>query len=143
MDLKVAGGNRGIGLAIAHELVNLEANVIITSRADVHISDKIKVISGIDVTDDNSGQLLVDGLKAAGVSSIDVLINNAGYFYGPVETLETLNFREELKMIDICAVGPLRITSALVNANFLPAGSRVSVFFCISLVLTLMSLVDV
>lgn len=123
---KCTGGNRGIGLAIAQELVNLEANVYVTTRADCQISDKIKVISGIEVTDDNCGQVLVAALQAAGVTAVDVLINNAGYFYGPVETLETLNFREELKMIDICAVGPLRITSALVNANLIPAGARVS-----------------
>lgn len=121
------GGNRGIGLAIAHELVNLEANVFVTTRAPAEISDKIKVISGIDVTDDNCGSFLVAGLKAAGVSSVDVLINNAGYFYGPKETLDNLNFREELSMIDICAVGPLRVTSALVNAGMMSAGSRVSI----------------
>ena len=41
----------------------------------------------------------------------------AGYFYEPLETLETMNFEEELKMIDICAVGPLRVSAALVNAG--------------------------
>lgn len=41
----------------------------------------------------------------------------AGYFYEPVETLETMNFEEELKMLDICAVGPLRVSAALVNAG--------------------------
>jgi NAD(P)-dependent dehydrogenase (short-subunit alcohol dehydrogenase family) len=122
----VTGGNRGIGLAIAQELVALEANVYITSRAEVQMPEGIKVVSGIEVTDDNVGEVLVAGLQAAGVTSVDVLINNAGYFYGPVETIESLNFKEELKMIDICAVGPLRVTSALVNANMLRAGSRVA-----------------
>lgn len=36
-----------------------------------------------------------------------------------------MNFDEQLKMIDICAVGVLRITSALVNANLLAVGSKV------------------
>ena len=46
---------------------------------------------------------------------MDVLINNAGYFYGPRESVvdKTLNFEEELRQIDICAVGPLRVTSAM------------------------------
>ena len=46
---------------------------------------------------------------------VDVLINNAGYFYGPRESVvdKTLNFEEELRQIDICAVGPLRVTSAM------------------------------
>lgn len=41
----------------------------------------------------------------------------AGYFYEPLETLETMNFDEELKMIDICAVGPLRVSSALITGG--------------------------
>lgn len=42
---------------------------------------------------------------------IDILINNAGYFYGPQEKVieDTLNFEEQMKQIDICALGPLRV----------------------------------
>ena len=40
------------------------------------------------------GVSLVAALGAT--TTIDVLINNAGYFYGPVETLSSLNFEEEL-----------------------------------------------
>jgi len=29
------------------------------------------------------------------------------------ETLDNMNFPEELKMIDICALGPLRISTSL------------------------------
>lgn len=42
-----------------------------------------------------------------------------------METLETLNFAEELKMIDICALGPMRISSALVNGGLLEKGSKI------------------
>lgn len=80
------------------------------------------VLAGIDVTDNHCGHKLVSALQH---TKIDILINNAGYFYGPVETISTLNFEEELKMIDICAVGPLRVTSALFNAGLLGRGSRV------------------
>lgn len=117
----VTGGNRGIGLAIANELVRQGAHVIITTRQPAHLPG-IQEVSDIDVTDDSCGKKLADAL---GKESIDILINNAGYFYGPVETLQTLNFAEEKKMIDICALGPLRITSALYNANLLHAGSKV------------------
>ena len=57
---------------------------------------------------------------------IDILINNAGYFYEPVEKIDSLNFKEELKMIDICAVGPLRITSALYNAGLLSPNAKIA-----------------
>jgi len=56
-----------------------------------------------------------------------VVINNAGYFYEPVEKIDSLNFPEELKMIDICALGPLRITSGLFNGGFLQRGAKVAI----------------
>ena len=39
---------------------------------------------------------------------------------------QTMDFDEEMKMIDICAVGQLRITNALFNAGKLPSGSKVA-----------------
>jgi short-subunit dehydrogenase len=80
------------------------------------------VVDGIDVTDNKCGDLLAKKLDG---QKIDILINNAGYFYAPVEKIDSLNFDEEMKMIDICAVGPLRITSGLANAGLLPSGSKV------------------
>eukprot|EP00967_Tisochrysis_lutea_P000180 scaffold245_cov34-Tisochrysis_lutea.AAC.1 len=58
---------------------------------------------------------------------VDIVINNAGYFYGPQELVleDTLNFDEELKQIDICAVGPLRVNSALINAGKLTPGAKI------------------
>ena len=60
---------------------------------------------------------------------VDVLINNAGYFYGPCEkvTENSLNFEEELKQIDICAVGPLRVSNALYQAGGLVEGSKIAI----------------
>jgi NAD(P)-dependent dehydrogenase (short-subunit alcohol dehydrogenase family) len=110
-------------LAVAEELVEKGANVFITTRAPFTLKGA-RVIDGIDVTNNACGERLV---KALGSTKIDILINNAGYFYGPVETISSLNFDEELKMIDICAIGPLRITSALFNAKLLPKGSKVAV----------------
>eukprot|EP01036_Dinobryon_divergens_P031665 gene31665-41108_t len=120
----VTGGNRGIGLALTEELVRIGANVYITSRNPVDIAGVKKVITGVDVTDNKCGVPLA---AALGATHIDVLINNAGYFYGPVETLSSLNFEEELKMIDICAVGPLRVTAALFNAGLLSKDAKVAI----------------
>ena len=116
------GGNRGIGLALTEELVKQGANVFITSRAPTNIPG-VKVITGIDVQDNSCGTKLVEALAG---TKLDIVINNAGYFYEPLETLSSLNFEEELKMIDICAIGPLRITAALVNANLIETGAKVS-----------------
>ena len=71
----VTGGNRGIGLAITNELVKCGAKVIVTTRAPTSIPGVSHVIDGIEVTDDNCGDLLASKLKG---QKIDVLINNAG-----------------------------------------------------------------
>ena len=43
------------------------------------------------------------------------------------ETLENLYFEEEMKMINICALGPLRVTSAILNAGLMKEGSTIIV----------------
>ncbi|RYH32440.1 SDR family NAD(P)-dependent oxidoreductase [archaeon] len=119
------GGNRGIGRAIAEEYVRQGAKVYITCRAGCTLAGA-QVIPNIDVQDNACGENLVAALKASNVK-VDILVNNAGYFYEPLETISSLNFEEELKMIDICALGPLRITSALFNAGLLARPSRVAI----------------
>jgi hypothetical protein len=42
-----------------------------------------------------------------------------------VEKLESLNFPEQLKTINICACGPLRVTGGLLNGNLLQEGSKI------------------
>merc|ERR1712176_1526511 len=68
---------------------------------------------------------VAETIKSDG-GAIDVVINNAGYFYGPCEKISdnSLNFEEQLKMIDICALGPLRVNSAVVNANALAENAK-------------------
>jgi len=118
----VTGGNRGLGLAIAKEFAAQGARVIITTRKPETIAN-LEVVSGIDVSDDDVAKKLVSALKG---TKIDILVNNAGYFYGPSESFSSLNFQEEKAMIDICAIGPLRITAALFNAGLLRQGSKVA-----------------
>merc|ERR1712232_254077 len=80
-------------------------------------------MGGVDVTDDE----LCEGIAAKITGGpIDILINNAGYFYEPVEKIDSLNFKEELKMIDICALGPLRVSASLFNGGLLKEGAKVA-----------------
>jgi len=123
----VTGGNRGIGLALATQLKADGAKVIVTCRKTSPELDALsieQVITGVDVAMDEDMPTMV---KALDGKLVDVLINNAGYFYEPEEKIDSLNFKEEMKMIDICALGPLRITAALVNAGLLTEGSKVAV----------------
>ena len=111
--------------ALVKELVECGADVVVTCRTG---TDELRelgvtVVEGIDVTDDAACARLGEEVG----EPVDVVINNAGYFYEPVETIDNLNFDEELKMIDICAIGPLRVTAALHNAGKIKApGGKVA-----------------
>lgn len=123
----VTGGNRGLGLAIAKELVACGAHTIITCRklspevinAGIH-----QVIEQIDVQSDDAMERLVKNLDAP----IDILINNAGYFKVDRESVldGTMDFSDEVMTIDICAVGPLRVSNALWRAGKIVQGGKVA-----------------
>jgi NAD(P)-dependent dehydrogenase (short-subunit alcohol dehydrogenase family) len=115
----ITGANRGIGLALAQELVKQGGNLVAICRSSSPQLEALQpqeLILGIDVTSDTDCSTIASKIKGG---PIDILINNAGYFYEPVETIDSLNFAEQLKMIDICAIGPLRITANLFNHGLL------------------------
>lgn len=125
----VTGGNRGLGLAITKELVGIGATAIVlcrsTSKEVNRLVGKWNVYDGVDVTDTEQVNAAIKRVKADG-GQIDVVINNAGYFYGPCETVldDTLNFEEQLKQINVCALGPLRVNAACVNGGVLAEGAK-------------------
>ncbi|GMH86092.1 hypothetical protein TrVE_jg4432 [Triparma verrucosa] len=124
----LTGANRGIGLSLAKELSAQGAKIVALVRKSSPELDALnpeEVITGIEATSDSACATLADKIKGG---PVDVLINNAGYFYEPVEMISdsSLNFSEELKMIDICALGPLRVTSNLFQAGLIKEGCRVA-----------------
>lgn len=124
----ITGTNRGLGLALVKEAVANNAKVIATCRTSSpelkSIDGVEKIIEGIDVTIDSSMSKLTDELKDV---PVDILINNAGYFMTERESIlsNTMDFAEEIKMIDICSVGMLRITNAMYHAGNLRKGSKI------------------
>ena len=121
----LTGANRGLGLAIAKELTAAGADLIAIVRSSSDELDALnpkELILGIDQTNDEQVASLKDKITGG---PIDMLINNAGYFFPEEETLDNMHFGEELKMIDICAIGPLRTTTALYKGGFLKEGSKV------------------
>lgn len=123
----ITGATKGLGLALATEAKKHGAELVLLNRSESDEASALEpaeCILGVDVTDDDIADKLKKEIKGG---PIDILINNAGYFYGPVEKIDSLNFKEEMKMIDICAVGPLRITAALYNDGLLKEGSKVIV----------------
>jgi len=112
----VTGGNQGLGLAIVKELHSKGAEIIVVGRRTCEELDAlgVKVITGVDVTDTAAVQgKMVEEVGAP----VDIVINNAGYFWVEHETLDNLSFEEQAKQIDICAMGPLRVSSALQKAG--------------------------
>ena len=114
--------NDTIGLALAKEVVNQGGKLIAICRSS---SDELvalkpdEIVTGIELTSDETCDTIASKITGG---PIDILINNAGYFYEPVEKIDSLNFKEEMKMIDICAVGPLRVASNLFNNGLLKGG---------------------
>ena len=98
----VTGANRGLGLALAQEASKCGASVIATCRTpseELQAVPNCKIVEGIDVTNAKSMETLVAALQTPDADgnavTVDVLINNAGYFMVEEETLPTLNFEEE------------------------------------------------
>ena len=115
----VTGGNRGLGLKIVQQAVADGAHVVVVGRKSSDeldaLGSSVTVITGVDMCDDAAVKALPDRVGAP----VDYVINNAGYFPGTAkgESLASMDFPEQLKQIDVCAVGPLRISSALYNAG--------------------------
>ena len=120
----VTGGNRGLGLKIVQQLVADGAEVVVTCRKTsdalqaIVLMEKVAlvtVVEGIDVCDTKSCESLVGQVGGP----LDYVINNAGYFPGTAEgeTLTNMDFSEQLKQLDVCAVGPMRVSATLYNAG--------------------------
>jgi NAD(P)-dependent dehydrogenase (short-subunit alcohol dehydrogenase family) len=125
----VTGGNRGLGLEITKELVAIGATVLVTCRKSSPELEKLvgkyNVYENVDVTDTEAVKACTKKIKSDG-GDVDVVINNAGYFYEPFESIleDSLNFEEQLKQINICALGPLRVNAAMVNAGALAKDAK-------------------
>lgn len=125
----VTGGNRGLGLEIVKELVSVGATALVLCRSATPELDKLvgekNVYKGVDVTNEEAIDAAMKKIKANG-GAIDVVINVAGYFYSEYETIlgNSLNFEEELKQINICALGPLRVNAACVTNGVLAEGAK-------------------
>ncbi|AFY57722.1 short-chain dehydrogenase of unknown substrate specificity [Rivularia sp. PCC 7116] len=116
----VTGANRGIGLEYCRQVKKRGDNVIAVCRS---MSDELKdldvqVETDVDITSDSSVAQLVKKLDG---KTLDVLINNAGIIERV--SLDNLDFDSIRRQFEVNAVGPLRLTHALLNN--LKSGSKV------------------
>jgi NAD(P)-dependent dehydrogenase (short-subunit alcohol dehydrogenase family) len=118
----ITGANRGIGLQLSKLFKDRGDDVVAVCRSGSSDLEALgaEVIDGVDVGDD----ACVPRLRAAlGNRPVDVLINNAGILRGT--SLGELDFDSCRQQFEINSLGPLRVTSALLDN--LGAGSKIAI----------------
>lgn len=117
----ITGANRGIGLGLCRCLHEQGHDVIAVCRqsSDELAALGVNVIAGIDISDQSQVDHLAVALSG---QQIDVLINNAGMWTN--ETIDALDAESLISAFSVNAVGPLRVTSALLGC--LTEGSKVA-----------------
>jgi len=125
MNIVVTGANRGIGLELAKQLSARGDHVIAVCRRtspELRSSSNLEVVADIDVTQDSGAARLA---QIVGTRLIDVLIQNAGILE-PSFADPTLGFDFDSlrRQYEVNALGPLRITAALVRN--MPSGSKLA-----------------
>lgn len=122
----VVGGSRGLGLETTLRLLSDGAHVIVTARSTSVALDKVaptQIITGVEVTDSGSLTKMCSEIT----EPLDYVIFNAGYFPDIADNLDSMQEKEALKQIDICALGPLRCVAALKAGDLLKNSPKVVV----------------
>ena len=106
----VVGSNRGIGLEVCKQLLAKGETVIAACRKRSPELDAlgVEVVAGVDVTDDAKVAVLSKALEG---KSIDQLFVVAGVF--TTVGLDSMSFDAIGRELEINAIGPLRVTHAL------------------------------
>lgn len=118
----ITGANRGIGLELTRQLLGRGVEVLAACRSSSPELDACaaEVLGGVDVSDDDSiGKLAA----AVGDRPLDLLVNNAGILTR--ETLDDIGFERIRRQFEVNALGPLRVTRALLGN--LSRGSLVAI----------------
>ena len=113
----VTGAGRGIGKAIAKRLVSAGARVMINdldegmlleSAAELSQPDRVSHVAG-DLTDPAIPEMIVHATLTE-FSSIDIIVNNAGYTWDGV--IHKMTDEQFQAMLDIHTVVPFRVARA-------------------------------
>ena len=116
----VTGSNRGIGLQLCTQFTARGDDVIAVCRSAGDDLSRlgVRIIENTDVSDDDSVKRLQDIL---GEQRVDILVNNAGILRQ--DKLGELDYDEMSEQFRVNALGPLRVTEALLDN--LRKGSKV------------------
>jgi NAD(P)-dependent dehydrogenase (short-subunit alcohol dehydrogenase family) len=117
----ITGANRGIGLELARQLRDKGWTVHAACRSTSEELDAldVDVIEGVDVGTEQGVNRLSERIEG----KVDLLINNAGILSR--QSLDELDWSGIEHQFQVNAMGPLRVTSALLNR--LETGSKVAI----------------
>lgn len=112
MVVLVTGANRGIGLELCRAYAGRGEEVIAVCRSqgDELPSLDVRVVDGVDVADPEGVERLRGALDG---QALDVLVNCAGILRP--DRLDSLDDRAMLDQYRVNALGPLRVTAALLD----------------------------
>ena len=116
----ITGANRGIGLEMSRQFAARGDDVIAVCRNSCEALDAlgVEVLDGVDVTSAQSVNALAARLHGR---RLDLLINNAGILERT--SLDNLDYASMERQFRVNAIGPLRVTAALLGN--LAEGSKV------------------
>ena len=117
----ITGANRGLGLELARLAKARGDDVIAVCRTSSDDLDAlgVRVEKGVEIADDSSVDALAARLSGL---SMDTVINNAGIMSR--QPLDGLDFDDLRLQLEVNALGPLRVTKALLPQ--LASGSKVA-----------------
>jgi NAD(P)-dependent dehydrogenase (short-subunit alcohol dehydrogenase family) len=111
----VTGANRGIGLALAEELVQRGDRVIATVRDPFRLPDFLRTapkermaVIGMEVTDDRAVARAADSLK----EPLDAIVNNAGIHGARGGRAVEADLAEMAQVLAVNTIAPLRVARA-------------------------------
>ena len=117
----ITGGSKGLGLAMAQKFAESGANVVLAARDAATLAAAEAEINAThqgaakaiptDVTDPEACKALYVG-ACAQYGQVDILVNNAGV-YGPKGEIESVDWAEWVKTIEINVYGSILMCRAL------------------------------
>jgi NAD(P)-dependent dehydrogenase (short-subunit alcohol dehydrogenase family) len=125
----ITGANRGIGLELCRQLAKRGDAIVAVCRNSSSDLDalaegnpsRVRIQAEVDVTDAESVAALGDRLRG---QRLDLLVHNAGILTAG-DALGEIDFDAARRQFDVNALGPLRLTEALLGN--LTAGSKLAI----------------
>jgi len=119
MAVIVTGANRGIGLGLVRQLAARGGELVAATRdpdratelaALAEQSDGRLRVLACDVADDDSVRRFAGEV---GEVAVELLVNNAGVYGGATQSIDGIDFADAVTTYQVNALGPLRVTLAL------------------------------